>query len=263
MKVQFISTDNAPDIVKAIRELDSPGFLPGVYHLRCLGHTINLIVKVVIEFEPETELNTGSQSSQRAKSHKDQYIMFDYDEVKSIKRFLEITKKCRNICSKFSHSTKMNCLLDEIQVSNNEPVLNIIQEIKTRWNSTFKMLERLLIVKTSVNRVLNETSNSQNKNKSFLLNEQDINDMGKFVEILSYFNDASHKLSGETYTTASVVIPILQAIRNKLTDSETISDCSIKKYFASALLKSLDFYIESYNYFDNELLNACSYLDPR
>lgn len=157
----------------------------------------------------------------------------------------------------------MNCLLDEIQQSLNEPILNIIQEIKTRWNSTFSMLERLLTIKTSVNRVLSETSNNKNKNNSFLLNEQDIKDIEKFVEVLSYFNDATNKLCGETYVTGSVVIPILQAIRNKLTIFVSSSECLIQKYFASALLKSLNFYIESYNYFENDLLKACTYLDPR
>lgn len=92
-QVQFISTDNAADIVKAVRELDAPGFLHGVFHIRCLGHTINLIIKVILEFEPDTDLNTASQSAQKAKSHKDSNILFDYDEVKSITRFLELTKK--------------------------------------------------------------------------------------------------------------------------------------------------------------------------
>ena len=193
--------------MKSIRDLDVPIYLPGVFHIRCLGHTINLIVKAVVEFEPDNVLNTTSQTSQKAKAHKDLNIMFDYDEVQAITRFLEITKKCRSICGKFNHSTKMNYMLDETQKSRNETLLNIIQEIKTRWNSTFNMLERLLIVKSSVNIVLNETSNNQNKNKTFILNDQDTHDMQQFVDILSFFNDATNKLSGESYATASLVIP--------------------------------------------------------
>lgn len=164
--------------MKSIRDLDVPIYLPGVFHIRCLGHTINLIVKAVVEFEPDNVLNTTSQTSQKAKAHKDLNIMFDYDEVQAITRFLEITKKCRSICGKFNHSTKMNYMLDETQKSRNETLLNIIQEIKTRWNSTFNMLERLLIVKSSVNIVLNETSNNQNKNKTFILNDQDTHERG-------------------------------------------------------------------------------------
>lgn len=101
----------------------------------------------------------------------------------------------------------MNGLLDETQKSRSEAILNVIQEIKTRWNSTFHMLERLLIIKGSVNTTLVETYTVQNKNKSSVITDQDSDDMEQFVEVLSFFNDATNQLSGEFYTTASVVIP--------------------------------------------------------
>ena len=62
---------------------------------------------------------------------------------------------------------------------------------------------------------------NQNKNKTFNFNDQDTHDMQQFVDILSFFNDATNKLSGESYATASLVIPWLQAFRNKLTVYES------------------------------------------
>ena len=45
-KVEFISVDNGRNIIKAVRELE-------VFLLRCLGHTINLIVKRILDHKPK------------------------------------------------------------------------------------------------------------------------------------------------------------------------------------------------------------------
>lgn len=97
---------------------------------------INLIIRAITEFQVLTDLNTSTQPSQSAKSHKELTMIFDHNEIKSINRFLDITKKCRLICGKFNHSTKMIGLLYEPQKSRSKAILNVIQEIKTKWNST-------------------------------------------------------------------------------------------------------------------------------
>ena len=49
--------------MKSIRDLDAPIYLPGAFHIRCLGHTINLIVKVVVECnQSELTYKTNSQN---------------------------------------------------------------------------------------------------------------------------------------------------------------------------------------------------------
>ncbi|XP_078514398.1 zinc finger BED domain-containing protein 6-like [Lissotriton helveticus] len=103
LKIGFVSTDNGSNVVKAMRE--------GHYiRVPCLAHCINLVVQ---------------------------------DFLKNEAKVSNIMAICRRICTHFNHSFKGRKLLRVIQQEHRLPVKALIQEVPTRWNSTYFMLERL------------------------------------------------------------------------------------------------------------------------
>jgi hypothetical protein len=142
--------------------------------------------------------------------------------------------------------------------ANQSQKLNLIQEIVTRWNYTYLMMERLIKLSEHVNAVLRD---SKNNLKDLILADSELKDLTEYVDVLFCFHDATVRLSAEKNASISYVIPILQAIKTHL--EEDSNDSELKKRFKAALLKSLTFYIEKYKLFDNEFLIAATYLDPR
>jgi len=57
--------------------------------------------------------------------------------------FVEILGKCRKIVGHFSHSSLACSKLKNIQENLKLPIHKLIQDVTTRWNSTFYMLSRL------------------------------------------------------------------------------------------------------------------------
>ncbi|XP_039311284.1 zinc finger BED domain-containing protein 4-like [Solenopsis invicta] len=67
-----------------------------------------------------------------------------YDCIFKNRNFVEILGKCRKIVGHFSHSSLACSKLKNIQKNLKLPIHKLIQDVTTRWNSTFYMLSRLL-----------------------------------------------------------------------------------------------------------------------
>ncbi len=90
--------------------------------------------------------------------------------------------------------------------------------------------------------------------------------MKDLVDLLTPFNEITKKLSGENYTTASSIIPCVRSLQlsmDEMLDDDTNSKFKIN--LASALKKSIEFYVNDYGFFTDEFLIAVAvtYLDPR
>ncbi|XP_078534008.1 uncharacterized protein LOC144820302 [Lissotriton helveticus] len=103
-KIGYVSTDNGANVVKAM----SQG-----HHVRvpCLAHCINLVVQKFLSDKESPAF--------------------------------EVMATCRKMCNHFSHSFKARKHLRRLLLQRGMPVKALIQEVATRWNSTFYMLERL------------------------------------------------------------------------------------------------------------------------
>lgn len=95
-KVVTIVTDNGSNMKKAVSD-----YLKKYNHY-CVAHTLNLCVQ---------------------------------DAVNANKEFLTIVSKCKAIVSYFKRSSIAAYKLREIQLQMNLPVLVLIQDVSTRWNS--------------------------------------------------------------------------------------------------------------------------------
>lgn len=92
--------------------------------------------------------------------------------------------------------------------------------------------------------------------------------MRDFVTVLSGFFQATKTLSDESSESASIILPLFYSLRNWLTEKASAKSLAQVetpegKVLKSALLKSLDFYMNKYGFFENKLLKAITYLDPR
>jgi hypothetical protein len=103
-KVVAIVTDNAANMVVAIR-------ITRWKHIPCFAHTLNLIVQGALSAAKETA---------------------------------DLKNKCKDMVTFFHQSTKASDKLKEVQRQLGVPEAKLIQDVETRWNSTFYMFQRIL-----------------------------------------------------------------------------------------------------------------------
>ena len=109
------------------------------------------------------------------------------DEILSMPSWEALTTKCRAVCSFANKSTQA---LIEAQVNDELPnatALHLIQDVPTRWNSTFLMVERFFKLKQAVIKVLGD-SKWENKVKVHMYNS-DWELMSKVVKVLQCFKE--------------------------------------------------------------------------
>ncbi|CAG5052904.1 unnamed protein product [Parnassius apollo] len=128
----------------------------------------------------------------------------------------QILKKCKSIVTFFKMSTLASDKLRAIQRELNKPELKVIQEVPTRWNSAYHMLQRIVTMKTELTLALNECNRAPpgvNADEYLIIQET--------IQILEPFDLATTKISGESYITLSLIIPLIRGIKTKLVEVES------------------------------------------
>lgn len=82
--------------------------------------------------------------------------------------------------------------------------LSLIQEVPTRWDSAFLMIERILRTKTALSTVLLGIAKAPST-----FSAEEINSLEELCELLRPFERATKKISGGKYATMSLVIPMI------------------------------------------------------
>uniref|UniRef100_F6SY55 BED-type domain-containing protein n=1 Tax=Ciona intestinalis TaxID=7719 RepID=F6SY55_CIOIN len=170
IQLRYMVSDNAANVVKALRD----GEIKGV---RCMAHTINLVVHHALKNSQRTVNDTV------AVAHR--------------------------IVTHFHHSPRACGMLKSVQTDLNLPKHKLIQDVPTRWNSTFFMLERLLEQKPAINQLYQ--THGEFQNLSF--NEWKLVD--SLTIVLKMFDKATCELSGEA-ATISHILPIKVNLVRKL-----------------------------------------------
>lgn len=188
--------DNGASMVLAAR-------LSGLQDLGCYIHTIQLVVHAGLKPTAHKVIN-------------------------------DTITTARSIVGHFRHSTKATECLQKIQASLNSesspfPQHRLIQDIRTRWNSTFYMLERLQEQKAAIGIY------TQDHDLSILTSNQWMI-ITKLVETLRPFEQETRKASLST-ATAGIIIPSIRMLSNFL---ETIDDNLGINAIRRVMLKSLN-----------------------
>ena len=135
-KVISINSDNANNMRKALKLYqDDEGLL--LISGRCMGHTLQLIVELVIE-------TLEKPSASKA-------------DKKMSETILAVISKCKDLTTSFNHSSQLTEQLIQKQLENGKNKNNayrVIQEVKTRWHSLFLCLQRILLLHKYISDIL-------------------------------------------------------------------------------------------------------------
>lgn len=224
-KIVTIVTDNASSMKKAVSE-----FLCKRNHF-CVAHTLNLAVKDCIDKET-TNLEDSVTNTQ----------------------LTELLSKCRSIVGHFKHSTKSSYALKEMQTRLQQDLLKLKQDVRTRWNSTFYMLERLLKLKVPLSAtlpLLDSPPSNLNSNEWLLIED--------VVMLLQPFEKITTIVSGESYPTLSCIIPIVQGLQNSMRNKCPTTELGVqlKRNLLNVIEKRLAVYEH------NRTAAKATFLDPR
>ena len=214
-QISCVTIDNASNIVKAVDQILQWPHLP------CFGHTLNLAVRAGL-----------------AKP-----------------RVHQVVSKCSHIVTYFRRSSKATYVLKEKQIALGLPQHSMIQDVETRWNSTYNMLERICEQQASICASLVDL-----KRVDLMLQDGDVKIMEKLVEILKPFFQITETICGENYTTVSSIKPLLHHLLNTALDSRS-DDLGTIKQLKEAVKQNLQ-----QRYQDSEtakLLDIACFLDPR
>jgi len=128
-----------------------------------------------------------------------------------------LLKKCRAVVGHFKHSAKESAALKKaiLDANPNAKVWKVKQDVPTRWNSTFLMLQRLDLLGAPITTVLyrNQTKKIQD---NFILTPSELLTVKHLVEILGPMEEITRGLSGASYSTLSMVYPIMSTLVTKL-----------------------------------------------
>jgi len=134
-------------------------------------------------------------------------IAFDGPGVK------DVMAKCRRIVGHFSSSSQaQDTLLRQQLVTGTGTPLKVVQDVVTRWWSTYSMVERLLELRVS----LHQLANIDDKIAEIMLSLQEWEIVKQMERILKPFMHIQRFFEGQTYVTISHVPYMIKTLRGIL-----------------------------------------------
>ncbi|XP_065199244.1 zinc finger BED domain-containing protein 4-like [Sycon ciliatum] len=135
----------------------------------------------------------------------------------------------RQLVGHFSHSAKSTEALNNKQVamasaSKSGTPLRVIQDVPTRWNSSFLMLQRLIHLRLPIMAVLEDPELTKSSHRHLQLKDHQWNLAKEIVAALEAPAKATTVLGGETYCTQTLVVPVAKSLlRGLRTANEELS----------------------------------------
>ncbi|XP_067010494.2 E3 SUMO-protein ligase ZBED1 isoform X1 [Anabrus simplex] len=194
-KVTNIVTENAANMKAAVRSITN------VEHLPCFAHTLNLVVKQAMSAVPEIE---------------------------------NIREKCRRIVGFIKSSCSAKEKLEAVQQQLDKPRHKLIQEVETRWNSTFSMFSRLHEQKQCIAVTLSCFAHAPE-----CLNPEEWEIVSRVLSLLSPLESLTCELSSEKYVSLSKVIPMSKALHGAFHQPHTSKSCDPVEKLEDNLLQQI------------------------
>jgi len=119
--------------------------------------------------------------------------------------------KCRKIIGHFKHSAVNTT---ELQNCSDSPLRKLQQDVPTRWNSVFEMLQSLLQAREALTLYMSDKERRYEGPKLF---DSDWEKIAKFVKVLDIFRQATVLLGGDKYVVCSCVLPLLSSLTKHMT----------------------------------------------
>lgn len=172
--------------------------------------------------------------------------------------------KSSKIVSHFKHSNVAKSALQEKQEQLGLPTMSLLQSCKTRWNSSYLMLERLLQNRIPVMNVLTDRrSTTASVAESLEISEREWTFIEALVALLKPLQMATTVLCGDNSSPVSMVRPVLQkTLQNhmQIRDEDDVMIRNAKEIIANEITQRFDLTWISNNITARQI---ASMLDPR
>lgn len=136
----------------------------------------------------------------------------------------EVMAKCKRIVTFFKSST---ISYEKFKEAQGTSAYSLLQEVPTRWNSAYKMIERILLTNDYISAVLLATSKAPSP-----LTADEIDLLTDLKEMLSPFDNVTVQTSSSSSVTVSLIIPLtcgifqsLEELQSKMKTSEGLQAC--------------------------------------
>lgn len=169
----------------------------------------------------------------------------------------EITKvlaRCRRLVSHFNHSSKSSYLLQEKQRNLHHKQHNLVQDVTTRWNSAYYMVQRVLEQQQPLCATLLEL-----KKGDLMPSDSKFDTMEKYVIVMKPLVEITEAIGTEQWVTISTLRPLLHKLLHihlVVNSADSKTESALKNTIRSDLQN---------RYVDDSLafLTKAAFLDPR
>ncbi|CAH1979160.1 unnamed protein product [Acanthoscelides obtectus] len=169
-----------------------------------------------------------------------------------------IIEKVKTIVNHFKRSPQATekLLKAQRQLGNDNP-LCVIQDVETRWNSTYHMIQRLVKIQEAIR----STVANLNAPKINMLSETEWKICEEICILLKPFEEATLEVSGENYLTGSVIIGIARGLNSVTKKAINLNYCENSTNFADQLVAGLEQRFPDLE--KSRTIGVCTFLDPR
>ena len=162
------TSDTARNIVHCLRDLMSEKMV----YIPCYCHVLNLIANNVLNEENEIS---------------------------------NLISLCRKLVGCFKHSSTLSDQLTSYHKLHNMSEIKLKQDVPTRWNSTYIMLNSIMLNYSGIKSVLGNPKNNDHCN--ILLDGSHLDTIEQIILILEPLFNLTEVMSGSSYPSASLVQP--------------------------------------------------------
>lgn len=184
------------------------------------------------------------------------------NEALKLDRIRRTVSAARNLVGHFKKSAKATAALKEKQTQQNVVQHKLIQDVATRWNSTYEMLNRLVEQRWPVTAVLSDPSITKKGNRTLDLTGDQWKLAQETSELLGPLLTLTELLSQEANLSLSATVPMLFNLKKRHLSPEEDDSPAIRE-MKNTLVKEIDSRWELLNLEPTSIYLLSSALDVR
>lgn len=133
-------------------------------------------------------------------------------------------------------------------------MLQMILDVKTRWNSLYYMVERFLKLFKIISNILLDKPKAPD-----FLNTREVTTLKEVRNLLQPLEDLTRKISGDKYPTISCMLPLIKCVTSAVNQITPTTTIGISLH--SNILKELNIHFVDLEIFND--IPISTILDPR